>query len=84
MFNVTAADSVNFIYQVHKSQKSNIQQPIVHIQYFVPDERKSGGAILDFNGIVRKIANGIIVTADDINICIEDVIVLDFATETEI
>ena len=81
---MTAADSVNFIYQVHKSQKSNIQQPIVHIQYFVPDERKSGGAILDFNGIVRKIANGIIVTADDINICIEDVIVLDFATETEI
>ena len=81
---MTAADSVNFIYQVHKSQKSNIQQPIVHIQYFVPDERKSGGATLDFNGIVRKIANGIIVTADDINICIEDVIVLDFATETEI
>ena len=44
------------------------EQPVVHIQYFVPDERKSGGAILEFNGSVRKIANGIIVTADLIDI----------------
>ena len=60
------------------------EQPIVHIRYFVPDERKCGGAILEFNGIVRKIANDIIVTADGLNICIEDVIALDVATETEI
>ena len=50
------------------------EQPVVHIRYFMPDERKSGGAIMDFNGIVRKIANGIIVTADGLNINIEDMI----------
>ena len=50
----------------------------------MPDERKSGGAIMEFNGVVRKIVNGVIVTADDINICIEDIIALDVATETEI
>ena len=50
------------------------EQPFVHIRYFMPDERKSGGAIMEFNGIVRKIANGIIVTADGLNINIEDMI----------
>ncbi len=50
------------------------EQPVVHIRYFMPDERKSGGAIMEFNGIVRKIANGIIVTADGLNINIEDMI----------
>ena len=60
------------------------EQLVVRIQYFVPDERKSGGAIFEFNGVIRKIANGVIVTADDINICIEDIIALDVATETEI
>ena len=53
------------------------EQLVVHIQYFVPDERKSGSAIMEFNGVVRKIVNGVIVTADDINICIEDIIALD-------
>ena len=53
------------------------EQLVVHIQHFVPDERKSGGAIMEFNGVVRKIVNGVIVTADDINICIEDIIALD-------
>ena len=60
------------------------EQPVVRIQYFVPDERKSGGAILEFNGIVRKIANGIIVTADSLNICIEDMIALEITAEQEI
>lgn len=50
------------------------KQFCVKIHYFVPDEHKSGGAIMEFNGIVRKIANGIIVTADGLNINIEDMI----------
>ena len=50
------------------------EQPVVHIRYFMSDERKSGGAIMEFNGIVRKITHGIIVTADGLNINIEDMI----------
>jgi hypothetical protein len=30
------------------------EQLVVHIQYFVPDERKSGGAIVEISGIVKK------------------------------
>ena len=37
-------------------------QPEVRLLHFVPDVRKSGGKLGDFNGIVRKIANVIIVT----------------------
>ena len=59
------------------------EQPVVHIQYFVPDERKSGGAILEFNGSVRKIANGIIVTADGLNICIEDMVEISIKSNPE-
>ena len=53
------------------------EQPEVFIRYFVPDERKSGGEILEFNGIVRKIANGIIVTADGLNIGIKNITTFD-------
>ena len=53
------------------------EQPEVRIKYFVPDERKSGGAILKVDGIVRKVANGVIVTADGLYICIEHMIALD-------
>ena len=53
------------------------EHPEVRIRYFVPDERKSGGEILEFNGIVRKIANGIIVTADGLNICIKNITTFD-------
>ena len=53
------------------------EYPEVRIRYFVPDERKSGGAILKFNGIVRKIANGIIVTADGLNIGIKNITTFD-------
>ena len=53
------------------------EHPEVRIRYFVPDERKSGGEILEFNGIVRKIANGIIVTADGLNIGIKNITTFD-------
>ena len=53
------------------------EQPEVFIRYFVPDERQSGGEILEFNGIVRKIANGIIVTADGLNIGIKNITTFD-------
>ena len=53
------------------------EQPEVRIKYFVPDERKSGGAIWEVDGIVRKVANGVIVTADGLYICIEHMIALD-------
>lgn len=50
------------------------EQPVVRIRYFVPDERINGGAIVEFHSIVQKIANGIIVFADNINIPIEDIV----------
>ena len=53
------------------------EHPEVRIRYFVPDERKSRGEILEFNGIVRKIANGIIVTADGLNIGIKNITTFD-------
>lgn len=45
------------------------------------DDLKSDGAIIDFNGIVRKIFNGIIIIANGININIEDIIALDVVME---
>ena len=49
----------------HVAEHSD-KQPQVFIRYFVPDERKSGGAIVEVSGIVRKIsaADGTIVMAD--------------------
>ena len=42
------------------------EQPEVKIQYFVSDERKSGGAIVEVSGKVKKISatDGAIVMAD--------------------
>ena len=42
------------------------EQPEVRIKYFVPDERKSGGAIVEIFGKVKKISDtdGTIVMAD--------------------
>ena len=42
------------------------EYPEVRIRYFVPDERKNGGAIVEGSGIVRKISatDGTIVMAD--------------------
>ena len=32
------------------------EQPEVRIKYFVPDEHKSGGAIIEFSGRVKKLS----------------------------
>ena len=42
------------------------EYPEVRIRYFVPDERKNGGTIVEGSGIVRKISatDGTIVMAD--------------------
>lgn len=42
------------------------EHPEVRIRYFVPDERKSGGAIVEICGTVKKLvaADGTIVMAD--------------------
>ena len=52
------------------------EQPEVKIQYFVPDGRKSGGAIVEVSGKVKKISatDGTIVMADGCIISITDVI----------
>ena len=52
------------------------EQPEVRIKYFVPDEHKSGGAIVEVSGKVKKISDtdGTIVMADDCKIPIIDVI----------
>ena len=51
------------------------EQPNVHIKYFVPDEHKSGGAIVEASGKVKKISatDGAIVMADGCVIPITDV-----------
>ena len=51
------------------------EQPEVRIKYFVPDEHKSGGAIVEVFGKVKKISatNGTIVMADGCIISITDV-----------
>ena len=54
------------------------EQPIVRIQYFVPDERKNGGAIVEVSGGVKKISatDGTIVMADGSVVSIKDVIAI--------
>ncbi|MBQ8753416.1 MAG: hypothetical protein IJY46_08310 [Lentisphaeria bacterium] len=51
------------------------EHPEVRIKYFVPDDRKSGGAIVVTSGKVKKISatNGTIVMADGCIIPIADV-----------
>ena len=51
------------------------EKPEVRIKYFVPDDRKSGGAIVVTSGKVKKISatNGTIVMADGCIITITDV-----------
>ena len=51
------------------------EQPNVHIKYFVPDEHKSGGAIIEVSGKVKKISatDGTIVLTDGCIIPIADV-----------
>ena len=51
------------------------EQPEVRIKYFVPDEHKSGGAIVEVSGIVKKISatDGTIVMADGCKIRLSDI-----------
>ena len=51
------------------------EQPEVRIKYFVPDEHKSGGAIVEVSGKVKKISatDGTIVMADGCKIKTSDI-----------
>ena len=53
-------------------------QPEVRIRYFVPDERKSGGAIIEICGAVKKLvaADKTIVLDDGTEIPISDIVEL--------
>ena len=52
------------------------EQPEVRIKYFVPDEHKSGGAIVEVSGKVKKISatDGTVVMADGCKIRLSDII----------
>ena len=56
------------------------EQPEVRIKYFVPDEYKSGGAIVEVSGKVKKISatDGTIVITDGCSIKVDSVIFIDF------
>ena len=60
------------------------ERPNVHIRYFMPDMRKNGGASVEYNGIVHKIANGFIYTANGGTICLKDIITFDISERTEV
>lgn len=55
-------------------------RPKVTIEYFVPDERKSGGAYVTMTGVVRhiSIAERVLVMEDGTVILMEDVASIDF------
>ena len=52
------------------------EQPEVRIKYFVPDEHKSGGAIIEVSGKVKKISatDGTVVMADGCKIRLSDIV----------
>ena len=52
-----------------------LEQPEVRIKYFVPDEHKSGGAIVEASGKVKKISatDATIVLTDNCKIKISDI-----------
>ena len=52
------------------------ERPEVCIKYFVPDERKSGGKIVEVSGIVKKIsdADATITLADGCKIRLSDIV----------
>ena len=52
------------------------EYPEVRIRYFVPDERKSGGAIIEVSGKVKKISatDGTIVMTDGCKIRLSDIV----------
>ena len=53
----------------------NPEQPEVRVKYFVPDEHKSGGAIVEVSAKVKKISatDGTIVLTDGCKIKISDI-----------
>ena len=57
------------------------EQPEVHIKYFVPDEHKSGGAIIEVPGKVKKISatDATIVLTDGCKIRLSDITDLSFS-----
>ena len=56
------------------------EQPDLRIKYFVPDEHKSGGAIVEVSGKVKQISatDGTIVMADGYKIRLSDITDLSF------
>ena len=52
------------------------EQPEVRIKYFVPDEHKSGGVIVEVSGTVKKISatDGTLMFADGNSLLIRDII----------
>ena len=52
------------------------EYPEVRIRYFVPDERKNGGAIVEVAGIVRKLSNAdaTVTLADGCKIRLSDIV----------
>lgn len=54
------------------------EHPEVRVRYFVPDERKSGGAIVEICGTVKKLAaaDNTLVLADGTIIPISDIVEL--------
>lgn len=59
-----------------KSQSVNIERPIAAVEYFVPDEKKSGGSYVKDEFRIREVDlnNKTIITEDDKFIMIEDII----------
>jgi hypothetical protein len=57
------------------------EQPEVRIKYFVPDEHKSGGAIIEVSGKFKKISatDGTIVLTDGCKIRLSDITDLSFS-----
>ena len=57
------------------------EHPEVNIKYFAPDEHKSGGAIVEVSGTVKKISatDGTIVMTDGCKIRLSDIVDLSFS-----
>ena len=60
--------------------------PEVRIRYFVPDERKSGGAIVEICGTVKKLVatDGTIVLTDGTIVPISDIVELQYSISQKI
>ncbi len=63
-------------------QEQMEEQPEVSVTYFLPDEKKAGGAYVTVTGRIRKIDRykGTIIMRDGTNIPIRDVTALSFDT----